>query len=409
MPDFSNFNYYEVLGVDRDATSEQIRRAYLTKVKEVHPDVSAHPDANRLTAILHDARDILLDDKNRRQYDNDLVEWERRRDRERAERERREEERRKERERAERERREEKRRKGREREEEWRKERERAEREEEQRPEEKKERRWREGSPRNTTVSFILTLFISTLIASPVFAFGIAIATWATSPPEWVEIAIAVVAIIFGLIGLGIAGLWGAIAAIIVSVIILVIITFVPPVGTPLMIGIGICLAWLTVKLLQPIMPSIVAAVADYLEEMTQIGRSLKRRIVGGTNWIAHAKPKFVPSAFWAILISGLISSPLLLLGIGGVIWWESPPGWTISAITLVLAVSAFFVLLFNSTTRGAAIGIISIFILAGLLLWGTVRIPYMGIASIVLGGLAMIKMMIYTYSSAIGKEGEAE
>jgi molecular chaperone DnaJ len=35
---------YEVLGVDRDANQDQIKRAYRKLVRELHPDVNPDPE-----------------------------------------------------------------------------------------------------------------------------------------------------------------------------------------------------------------------------------------------------------------------------------------------------------------------------------------------------------------------------
>ena len=40
-----NRDYYEVLGVDRDADARTIKRAFLKKARTVHPDVSDDPEA----------------------------------------------------------------------------------------------------------------------------------------------------------------------------------------------------------------------------------------------------------------------------------------------------------------------------------------------------------------------------
>ena len=38
-------DYYEVLGVARDADAKTIKRAFLKKARELHPDVNDAPDA----------------------------------------------------------------------------------------------------------------------------------------------------------------------------------------------------------------------------------------------------------------------------------------------------------------------------------------------------------------------------
>jgi curved DNA-binding protein CbpA len=69
---------YEVLGVPRDATLEQIRRKWRKLVKKFHPDVVApdgDPDmleyANRMTAHINAAWEILSDADRRGQYDSE--------------------------------------------------------------------------------------------------------------------------------------------------------------------------------------------------------------------------------------------------------------------------------------------------------------------------------------------------
>jgi DnaJ-class molecular chaperone len=61
--------FYTALGVTGDADQETIRRAYREQVKEVHPDVSDNPDASRRFKRLTTARDVLVDDGERRRYD----------------------------------------------------------------------------------------------------------------------------------------------------------------------------------------------------------------------------------------------------------------------------------------------------------------------------------------------------
>ena len=46
-------NYYDVLGVDRDASLEQIKFAFRTKAKETHPDRNPDvPNANEKFNII---------------------------------------------------------------------------------------------------------------------------------------------------------------------------------------------------------------------------------------------------------------------------------------------------------------------------------------------------------------------
>lgn len=62
-------SYYEVLDVDPDASEETIRDAYREKVKEHHPDQSNAPDAKERFRQVREAKETLLDEQARRQYD----------------------------------------------------------------------------------------------------------------------------------------------------------------------------------------------------------------------------------------------------------------------------------------------------------------------------------------------------
>lgn len=61
--------FYTALGVEADADRETIKRAYRDHVKETHPDVSDSPDAAERFKRLTTARDVLVDEHERRQYD----------------------------------------------------------------------------------------------------------------------------------------------------------------------------------------------------------------------------------------------------------------------------------------------------------------------------------------------------
>jgi molecular chaperone DnaJ len=62
-------DFYEVLGVSRDADEEEIKQAYRTKATEYHPDVSDDPDAEEKFKKIKKAKEILTDEEQRRQYD----------------------------------------------------------------------------------------------------------------------------------------------------------------------------------------------------------------------------------------------------------------------------------------------------------------------------------------------------
>lgn len=60
---------YDILGVPRGATDDQIRRAYLKLVKELHPDVNPSKTAEERFKKVTAAHDIVGDPERRRQFD----------------------------------------------------------------------------------------------------------------------------------------------------------------------------------------------------------------------------------------------------------------------------------------------------------------------------------------------------
>jgi molecular chaperone DnaJ len=62
-------DYYEVLGVPRDATGEQIKKAYRKLAMKYHPDVADAPDAAEKFKEIGEAYEVLHDANKRAMYD----------------------------------------------------------------------------------------------------------------------------------------------------------------------------------------------------------------------------------------------------------------------------------------------------------------------------------------------------
>lgn len=65
----TNKDYYEILGINRTASEEDIRRAYRKLARKYHPDVNNDPDASKRFSDITEAYDVLCDAEKRKAYD----------------------------------------------------------------------------------------------------------------------------------------------------------------------------------------------------------------------------------------------------------------------------------------------------------------------------------------------------
>ena len=62
-------DFYQILGVPRTATQDEIQRAYRQLARQHHPDVNKDPGAEDRFKEISEAYDVLSDPRTRRRYD----------------------------------------------------------------------------------------------------------------------------------------------------------------------------------------------------------------------------------------------------------------------------------------------------------------------------------------------------
>ncbi len=69
-------DYYRILGVQSNASKEEIKEAYRKKAKEVHPDLNGNsPVSERKSKVINEAYEVLISDDKRQAYDGERLKY----------------------------------------------------------------------------------------------------------------------------------------------------------------------------------------------------------------------------------------------------------------------------------------------------------------------------------------------
>src|SRR2546425_10135332 len=69
-------DYYKTLGVPKNATTDDVKKAYRKLARQYHPDVNKKPDAEKKFKEINEANEVLGDPEKRKRYDTVGPDWE---------------------------------------------------------------------------------------------------------------------------------------------------------------------------------------------------------------------------------------------------------------------------------------------------------------------------------------------
>jgi len=68
-------DYYKTLGIDKNATADEIKKAYRKLARQYHPDTNKEAGAHKKFQEINEANEVLSDPDNRKKYDRYGKDW----------------------------------------------------------------------------------------------------------------------------------------------------------------------------------------------------------------------------------------------------------------------------------------------------------------------------------------------